>query len=259
MQELVYKDMIDHHCHMFYTEDKDTTAMDVLQQMFDMNFFAIIDAGSSNKSFKQRLSELSRFKRAFLVAGVHPLEVNSHTNFDDLLEALECSGIVGVGEIGLDFSRAESNRNEQIIAFESQLILAKQYNLPAMLHIRNSFDESYEIVKRMETPKIVVHCFTGDKNEAKRWLNLGAYLSFSGMITFKNAQYLQDTVSYVPIDRMFCETDSPYLAPMPHRGTINHPANVLYVYQHVAHLKNISIENLIGQVKSSFIDFYQIN
>jgi TatD DNase family protein len=250
--------MIDHHCHMVQTTANEGAAMAMLQRAFDEGLFAIIDAGDINKSFADRLAMLQVHERAFLVSGLHPLDVNSHFDFEQMVASLSEPKVIGVGEIGLDFSRSEDDKDKQRTAFDVQLTLADQYDLPAMIHIRDAFDDAYHMVRRMGIPRFVIHCFTGDKHEAKRWLDLGAYLSFSGLITFKNAQDIQEAVQYTPLNRILCETDSPYLSPVPHRGKVNHPNNMFYVYQQVARLKNLPLDSVVHHVKDNFITLYRL-
>ncbi|NIZ40058.1 TatD family hydrolase [Entomospira entomophila] len=258
MHEQSLRDMIDHHCHMMQTQSSTENAMQLLESAFQQGLFAIIDAGDATKTQQERLDFFAPYERAFMVIGQHPLDMERPFSYEEMIGLLSDPKVIGVGEVGLDFSRQDIDRRKQQTAFEVQLTLANQYDLPIMLHIRDAFDEAYQMVKRVGHPRLVIHCFTGDRDEAKRWLDLGAYLSFSGVITFKNAQEIQDGLTYTPLDRILCETDAPYLTPVPHRGKPNHPVHVAHVYDQVSKLKEVPIDNLVAQVKENFLSLYQL-
>jgi TatD DNase family protein len=131
--------------------------------------------------------------------------------------------IFAIGEIGLDYYRQNTSVDKQKEFFKKQLLLANKYNLPVLLHIRDAFDDAYEIIKESKVSKGVVHCFSGDFEIAKKFVDLGFYISFSGTITFLKADKIQEAVKLVPFDRILAETDSPYLSPSPLRGKINYP------------------------------------
>jgi TatD DNase family protein len=250
--------MIDNHCHMSQTTKKEPAAMQMLDVALSEGLFAFIDAGDIVQSPQERLDALSAYERGFLVVGQHPLDIDQPFPYEQMLGILEDPKVVGIGEIGLDYSRG-SDKAKQQVAFESQLVLADRYDLPAMLHVRDAFEDAYQLVRRIGIPRLVVHCFTGDKTEAKRWLDLGAYLSFSGLITFQNASEIQESLCYAPTDRILLETDAPYLSPHPLRGKTNHPQNMGYIYQRATELKNVPLDNLVLQVKQNFKDLYRLH
>ena len=146
--------------------------------------------------------------------------------------------LVGIGECGLDYSYEHSPRSEQFKSFATQIGLAHELNLALVIHARDAFDDFFEVFKTEGVPpRTVIHCFTGNQADAEGCLEWGCDISVSGIATFKNAESLRDAVKIVPLDRLHVETDSPFLAPVPHRGRPNEPAYVSLVGEFVANLR----------------------
>jgi len=182
----------------------------------------------------QRAIEIAReFEGANAIVGWQPEDIR---DFDEkalatLREQLSDPVVVGVGEMGLDYYWEENpSKEDQIAAFKTQLELAKEFKKPVTVHSRDAFDDTYAVLKASGVEEFggVMHSFTGDAEEAKRFLDLGMYISFSGIATFKNAHEVHEAVKAVPLDRILVETDAPYLAPTPFRGKQNEP---MYVFQ----------------------------
>ena len=185
----------------------------------------------------------------FTTAGVHPLHIDKFTdNFEDFLKFYENPKVVGVGEIGLDyFYHKESELHErQRFIFRKFMEISSKTNKPAIIHCRDAFEDCYEIIKETLQGKqpFIIHCYTGDYSWAEKFLDLGAYISYSGIVTFNNAASLRESLKAVPKDRILIETDSPYLAPAPHRGKRNEPAFVAHVLDRVAFELDLSKEEL---------------
>lgn len=189
--------------------------------------------------------------RAYSTVGLHPHDASNQgmagvSGIEHLLKQNLPYGtrnIVGVGECGLDYFYENSPKSDQQSAFRVQIELAKKFNLALIVHTRDSWEDTFSILKEQGIPeRFVFHCFTGDVELARRALDLGAYLSFSGMVTFKNAEEIRAAASFVPLDRMVIETDSPFLAPIPHRGKTNVPAYVSVVGKFIAELRKIQID-----------------
>jgi len=176
-------------------------------------------------------------------AGVHPHD--SSDGLDGLAELLDHPGVVAVGECGLDFHYDHSPRDLQSTVFATQIVLANERDLPLVIHTREAWDRTFEILDQEGTPaRTVFHCFTGGPDEAHECLSRGAMLSFSGIITFPNAPEVREAAAVCPLDRLMVETDSPYLAPVPHRGRKNRPALVPHVGAAVAESKGISVDEV---------------
>lgn len=188
-------------------------------------------------------------------AGVHPHEAK------DGIEGLEAllgePEVVGVGECGLDFHYEHSPRAVQAEVFAAQIALARAHDLTLVIHTREAWPETFAILASVGVPdRTVFHCFTGGPDEARRCLDLGAVLSFSGIVTFPSATEVHEAAVLCPLDRLLVETDSPYLAPVPHRGSRNQPAWVTAVGARVAVLKQVSVEDVANATWSTACDTY---
>lgn len=185
--------------------------------------------------------------------GIHPHEGKVYS--DDVHARIEANlnrrEVVAVGEIGLDYHYDSSPRDQQQDAFARQLELAHAYKLPIEIHTRDADEDTIQILKQAKAQTGIIHCFTGTMWLAKNALDLGLDISFSGVITFKNAGDLREVVKYVPIDRLHIETDAPFLAPIPMRGKPNVPAYVVHTAQAVAELKGVTLEQLQAATRAN--------
>ena len=180
-----------------------------------------------------------------LSCGVHPLNVEEEPfDYDKLLSFAQDPRVVAVGETGLDYHYALESKPLQIASFEQQIEIANKVNKPLIIHTRSARQDTMDMLIQGGAEKCggVLHCFTEDYEMAKRALDIGFYISISGIITFKNAEELRDVVRKLPLDRLLVETDSPYLAPIPYRGKPNQPAYVRETCEYVATLKGVSTE-----------------
>lgn len=185
----------------------------------------------------------------YTTAGVHPLHIDKFTdNFDDFMGFYKNSRVVGVGEVGLDYfyHKEEALHKRQRDIFQKFMEISAETGKPAIIHCRDAFADCYEIIKNTlkGNQDFIIHCYTGDLEWAEKFLALGAYISYSGIVTFNNASSLRESLKAVPVDRILIETDSPYLAPVPHRGKRNEPAFVNHVLDRVAFELNLSREEL---------------
>ena len=168
--------------------------------------------------------------------------------------------IVSIGEIGLDYYYDFSPRDVQEDVFIKQMVLANKLNLPFIIHSRDASNDTYEMVKKYKNNvDCVLHCYSQSKEMAKLYLDLGCYLSFAGPVTFKKSTNLQEVAKYTPLDRIFIETDSPYLSPEPKRGKKNEPSNVIYTGKKIAELKEISEEQLFKSTYNNSVRFFKLD
>ena len=240
--------LFDSHCHL---EDERFRGKvpQVMERMRDNGVERCVLAGSDLPT-SAAITELCAAHPGMVygVVGVHPHEASKFDESTEakLIEMLRLPGIVGIGEIGLDYYYDLSPRDTQKEVLEKQLALAYREEVPAVFHIRDAHGDFYDILRahRAQLPSGVLHCFTGSAEMAKAYLDMGFYISFSGSLTFKNAVKLREAAAVVPLDRMLVETDSPYLAPVPVRGTRNEPANVRHVAAVAAEIKGVSAEEL---------------
>ncbi|MFT4569514.1 MAG: TatD DNase family protein [Hyphomicrobiaceae bacterium] len=238
--------LVDSHCHILdkrFADDRDA----VIQRARDAGVHRIVAVGGGGPIEDSEESARLAAQHDFIAAtaGIHPHDADS---YDDAIESrivalLESNAIAAVGETGLDYFYEHSPRPAQRNALARHLGLAKRFDKPVVLHCRESEADLHEVLAS-ETPdgiRGVVHCFTGGYDDARRYLDHGLLISFTGMITFKNADELRDTARRLPLDRMMVETDSPYLAPMPYRGKRNEPAYVVKVAAALAELHGVSL------------------
>jgi TatD DNase family protein len=190
-------------------------------------------------------------------AGVHPHEAAA--GIEGLEALLADPEVVAVGECGLDYFYEHSPREAQREVFAAQIALAHRHGLPLVIHSRDAWDDTFDVLAAEGTPpSTVFHCFTGGPDEARRCLGVGAHLSFSGIITFKAADDLRAAAAICPLDRLLIETDSPYLAPVPHRGQPNRPALVPLVGAAVAAVRGVEVDEIAAATWANAEAFYRL-
>ncbi len=234
----------DSHCHVqeFYEPDPS-----VLVRATDAGVTDMVCIGTERASSEQALalsaSPPEGSPRVWATVGLHPHEASQGA--DDvaaLLERAMAAGPrpIGVGECGLDYFYEHSPRDAQRVAFAAQISLAKRHDLALVIHARDAWDDLFDILGAEGVPeRTVLHCFTGGPAEARRCLDVGMYVSFSGIVTFKNAAAVREAAELCPLERLLVETDSPFLAPVPHRGARNEPGHVALVGACIAELKGV--------------------
>ncbi len=239
----------DSHCHLTDAQfDSDREAVMERARAAGVSRFIVIGA-TGDFSHNEKAVELAR-KHAdvFAVIGVHPHDAKTITTdtYGRLRELVREPKVVGLGETGLDFYYDNSPREDQRTHFRAFIRLAQELNLPLSMHVRDAYGEAVRIlgVEGGGQLRGVMHCFTGGVEEAQALLDLGLYISFSGIVTFKNAQALREVARRVPLDRLLIETDCPLLAPVPYRGKRNEPAYVVQVAKTVAEVKGLSLAEM---------------
>ena len=247
--------MIDSHCHLDH-EPLYSNLEEVIKRSKAVGINKILTICTTLESFIKIKDIVKKDKIIFGTYGIHPHESKSDKVSSDLIikEVKNNEKIIGIGETGLDFFYNHSDKADQIKSFEEHIIAANELNMPLIIHSRNAEDETLEILNNFKNLnlKILMHCFTGSKKFAEKLLNLNAYFSASGIITFKNSIDLQKTFQFIPIDKLLIETDSPYLAPVPNRGKKNEPSFVKFTAEKLASIKEISNSELINKTSSNF-------
>jgi TatD DNase family protein len=200
----------------------------------------------------------------FRTIGVHALEAKKHSELYDseyIIQSLKnhCSKpkTVGIGEIGLDYHYEKESAKQQMELFHLQLELAKDQHLPVVIHSREAYLDTVNILREHSPIDGVIHCFSGERDFAIKALDLGFYISVSGVLTYKNAAMLRDTVKTIPLDRLLVETDAPFLAPEPFRGKINEPAYVVHVARKLADILGLSFEKVADQTSKNFWNLFK--
>jgi TatD DNase family protein len=232
---------IDDHCHL----ERDAAQADLqVQAAVEAGVERLITVGCDVAQSTDYIATARRHPGVvWATAGVHPHDVKD--GLDGLEDLLAAPEVVAVGECGLDFHYDHSPRAVQRDAFAAQIQMAHAHDLALVIHTREAWQETFDIIEAEGVPeRTVVHCFTGGPDEARRCLDLGAVLSFSGIVTFPSATDVQAAAALCPLERLLVETDSPYLAPVPHRGKSNRPAWVPVVGQSIAALRGIAVEAL---------------
>lgn len=250
--------LIDTHAHIAYGDYTAAEVPELLDRARQAGVTRIITVGAgqgvTGNEQARELAERFPEMLAFTV-GVHPHDVKEMKAGDaeTLEQLLHHPQAVAVGEVGLDYYYEHSPRDLQREKLKEFINLARKHDLPLVIHDRGSGDECYALLKAEGngTPKGVTHCFTGTEDLAKKYLDLGFYLSFTGIITFKKADEVREIVRFVPLDRLMVETDSPFLSPVPYRGKRNEPAYVLEVAKAIADIKGLSLEKVAEQTSAN--------
>ncbi len=230
----------DSHCHLQY----EGITEDALVAATAAGVGRIICVGTDGPQ-SERAIEVARVHAGTVWAtvGLHPHDAKE--GVEGIVGLLDAPEVVGVGECGLDYYYDHSPREVQRDAFAAQIALAHERDLALVVHTRDAWDDTFAILRAEGVPgRTVVHCFTGGPDEARLSLDLGASLSFSGIMTFKNAADVREAAALAPLDRVLVETDAPYLAPVPHRGKPNQPAHVTLVGAALAALKGVPVEDV---------------
>jgi TatD DNase family protein len=231
----------DSHCHVAY----DGVGLDSVVSASALGVTRVISVGTSFLASESAIAVVGQGRAAGLemwaTVGLHPHEAS--TGLGGIASLLSSPWVVAVGECGLDYFYSHSPRDAQIAAFSSQVELASSSGLALVVHTRDAWDDTFAVLDDVGVPeRTIIHCFSGGPREARECLDRGAYLSFSGIVTFKNAVDVQEAAALCPIDRLLVETDAPYLAPVPHRGKPNQPAWVAVVGARVAALRGVDEE-----------------
>lgn len=255
--------IVDSHCHLdaLDYETLHQNIADVVAKATSREVKHLLAIGVTLSRFEQAYPQLSQFDNISLACGVHPLDIEDET-FDPkrLHQLAQDPKVIAIGETGLDYYYSVENKTLQQQIFAQQIQIANQLNKPVIVHTRSAREDTIAILRENQAQKCggVLHCFTENWEMAKQGLDLGLYISISGIITFKNAEELRDVVRKVPLDRLLVETDSPYLAPVPYRGKQNQPAYVREVCEYVAALKGLSTEEFAQITTQNFEQLFKI-
>lgn len=252
--------IVDSHCHLNYEglrEDKDA----VIGRARDAGVGCMLAINTKLKEYGEIIEIIDDFDDIYGTVGIHPHEAENEPNVavDLLVEKSQHPKIVGLGETGLDYFYDNAPRDLQKVNFEAHLKAAQITGLPVVIHTRDADDDCAEILRKFADDKpykAVIHCFTAGPELAKTALELGLYISISGIVTFKKAEELRAIVKDLPMDRLLVETDSPFLAPIPHRGKTCEPAYVMDTARYVAELKGVPFDEFQRQTTENFFRLF---
>ncbi|MCK9477423.1 MAG: TatD family hydrolase [Candidatus Muirbacterium halophilum] len=231
---------IDSHAHL-QNEQFDNDIEIVYKKSLDNSVGRIINIGYDLNSCKKTIEIINRFEHIWGTVGMHPHDaINYNKNFEEnLFLFFADKKIIGLGEIGLDYFKEYSPIDIQKKVFIKQLEIAKEKELPVVIHCRDAYDDCYEILKSHNVSKGVMHCFSGDEKEVERFLSLGFYISFTGTVTFRKNDL--KAVKATPVDRLLLETDCPYMTPVPFRGKRNDPSYIPIIAQKIASVHKVDV------------------
>ena len=247
--------MIDSHCHLDH-EPLFSDLSNVIIRSKEVGIKKLLTICTTFESFIKIKQLVNKDDIIYGTYGIHPHEAKNDKITTELIiqEIKANKKIIGIGETGLDFYYNLSDKKDQIKSFEEHIKASIELKIPLIIHSRNAENEMLEIFNEYKkyNLKILMHCFTGSKKFAESLLDLNAYFSASGIITFKNSTDLQETFKSIPIEKTLIETDSPYLAPVPNRGKKNEPSFVKYTAEKLADIKQIPLSDLIKNTTSNF-------
>ncbi|MDB5037636.1 MAG: TatD family deoxyribonuclease [Bacteriovoracaceae bacterium] len=251
--------LIDTHTHLSSEEFNDNRAEVVARALKVCDYIIDIGSGTSKNAFQRAKDLAEAHPEVYFTAGIHPHDAEALGKNEEILKEIESllthPKCVGVGEAGLDYFYKHSSREAQISVFKWHIKLAEKYKLPLTIHTRDAEEDTKDLLKNFEGPA-VFHCFTGTQDLANFGLTKKIWISFSGIVTFKNAQDLRNVFLSLPLDRVLLETDSPFLAPVPMRGKTNESAFIEHTAKFLADLKKISLEELTNTTSKNALSLF---
>lgn len=241
-----------------FDEDRD----ELLNSFSSKGIGFVVNVSSDLETIKKTIALTEKYNFIYGSVGIHP-EMATELNDEALIWVKEMAynrKIVAIGEIGLDYYWNEPERSIQKKAFECQLYLAKELNMPLIIHSRDAAKDTIEIMNGCKAEEVsgVIHCFSYGKEMAREFLNKGYYIGIGGVVTFRNGKKLREVVEYIPLESILLETDCPYMAPEPHRGTRNSSLNLTYIAQEIANIKGISYDKVLEITEQNAKRMYRI-
>ena len=253
----------DSHCHLDYPNLYNELD-DVVNRAIKNDVKLLLTICTTVESFKRIKLIVDKYKNIYGTFGIHPHETKNFKNMTDTLiigYKNESKKIIGVGETGLDYYYNHSDKNIQKKIFVQHIEAAKELDIPLIVHSRDAEIDTFDILKSyMKNSKLktIIHCFTGSKDFAKKIINIGCYISVSGIITFKGSNELSETISSVPIDKLLIETDSPYLTPIPNRGKSNEPSFITHTIEKLSIITNTEKKVIIENTTNNFRKLFNL-
>ena len=254
--------IVDSHCHLDFKDFQDDLDL-VIKKAYNSNVKHMLSISVNLEDFNNVYKVANSYDNIYCTTGIHPNNVPENKNNELLFEKLSLNlnkkKVIGVGETGLDFYRNEENRINQIEYFNTHLEVSGLFNYPTIVHTRNAEKDTINCIEKAvkkHSTKGLIHCFTSTMELAKKVLDEGFFISFSGIITFKKVDDLIDVVKYVPLDRILVETDAPFLAPMPFRGKRNEPSFVTHTLKKIAEIKKKKVEDMAQITTNNFFNLF---
>ena len=247
---------VDSHCHLNY-KGLVENQVEVLDRARSSGVTAMLNIATREREWDEIVGTAERERDVWASVGIHPHEADAHPQVDTakLVARASHPRVIGIGETGLDYYYDHSDRDRQRASFRAHIAAARETGLPLIVHTRDAEADTAEILSEEMGKGAypgVIHCFTASADFARKTLDLGLYISISGIVTFKNARDLQETAAWLPADRLLIETDAPFLAPVPHRGKTGEPAFVADTAHFLAGLRGESVERLGATTTANF-------
>lgn len=251
---------VDSHCHLNYKGLVEDQA-GVIARARDAGVSTMLNISTREREWDDIIAVAERDTAIWASVGIHPHEADDHSDIDTarLVAKAAHPRVVAIGETGLDYYYDHSDRDRQRSSFRTHIVAARETGLPLIVHTRDAEADTVEILANEMEKGVysgVIHCFTASQDFAETALALGLYISISGIVTFKNAKALQESAALVPEDRLLIETDSPFLAPVPHRGRPCEPAFVADTARFLAELRGVSVETLAARTSANFFRLF---
>ena len=253
--------IIDSHCHLTY-EPMSSSLSETIHRANKDGVEYILTISTEDKTYEKILKIVKDHKNVYGTYGIHPHEAKLHQNVkcSNIIQKVNLSKkIIGIGETGLDFFYNHSTKKDQISCFEEHIYAAQEKNIPLIVHSRSAEKETFEILQKylkIKDFKILIHCFTGSKEFAFRLLDLGSYISASGVVTFKKSKELANTFKDMPNEKILVETDAPYLSPVPFRGKPNEPSYIIHTVKFLSNLKDLPFEEFSNITTNNFFNLF---
>ena len=257
--------IIDSHCHLEY-EPLISNLNEVVDRAFRNNVKYLLSISTTNESYSHILKSVDKYKNIYGTYGIHPHETKNYKSLNEaeIIKKINMNKkIIGIGETGLDYYYEKSDQKTQKKIFVEHIKAAQTLNLPLIVHTRSAENDTFQILKTEKTIKdfkVLIHCFTGSKEFAHKLIDIGCYISASGVVTFKKSEKLANTFLSLPNDKILVETDSPYLSPEPLRGKPNEPSHIIHTVNFLSKIKNINPDEFAKITTSNFFKLFgQLN
>lgn len=249
---------VDSHCHLDRLDKSGPELDEVVAQATLAKVEHMLCVAVSVKEFSKMKEAVGGYSQVSMSCGVHPLHHEDVCDYNTLLEHVAYDDVVAVGETGLDYFYNKESADVQMTSFVDHIKVANELNKPLIIHTRGAQQDTIKALQNYYKPSTgaVLHCFTESLEMAQAAIEMGIYISISGIVTFSSAKDLQDTVKQIPLDKLLIETDSPWLAPVPFRGKKNEPKHVVEVAKFVAELKGVSLETLAEHTTNNFYKLF---
>lgn len=253
--------LVDSHCHLDMLDlgAHEGDLERVIEGARAQGVGHILNVCVSLKEFPTVLATAKRYPFVSASVGLHPNEQEEETSAEELGRLAQDDKVVAIGETGLDYYRSTGDMEWQKQRFREHILAAKETDRPLIVHSRQAKEDTLRLLKEESAEQVqgVLHCFTEDWDMAKQALDLGFYISFSGIVTFRNAATVQEVAKRMPLERILLETDSPYLAPVPNRGKPNEPAFMVHTAQFIATLRGIDFEQVALETTANFFSLFK--